>query len=179
MSSFEPVIIIYGSPTSISTANLRLPVSSLFAFDSTSLEQIVNVSPQLSNPCLHRYFVILLQSIDKEILTRLNSNHRIISIYNRETINDYTQQELNRMTNSFRQLTLDLSNDIIQFLTTEGEKQIKLERLHLVKIYYQQARILKEWIMASFKVKSINFNSTISFYFILGRTLSYSYYFSK
>jgi hypothetical protein len=81
---------------------------------------------------------------------------------------DNSQDQLNRMTNSFKQLTLDLSNDIVRFLTCEGEKQLKLERIDLVKIYYQQARILKEWIMAFFRVRSINLNLIFSFYLILG-----------
>jgi hypothetical protein len=168
MASFEPIVVTFGSPTSVATANLRLPVSSLFAFDVKSLEQIVSVSPQLSDPCLHRYFVILLESIDKDLLTRLESNHRVVSVYNQETMCDNTQNQLNQMMNSFRQLTLDLSSDIVRFLTSEGEKQIKLERMHLVKIYYQQARVLKEWIMAFFKVKLININFIFSFYFIIG-----------
>jgi hypothetical protein len=152
MSSFEPIVVIYGSPVVIASVNLTLPVSSLFAFDVTSLEKIVNISPSLSQSCLNRYFIILLESIDKDFLTSLHSNHRIISIYDKETMCDNSQDQLNRMTNSFRQLTLDLSNDIVQFLISEGEKQIKLERLNLTKIYYQQARILKEWMMAFFKV---------------------------
>jgi hypothetical protein len=168
MSSFEPIVVIYGSPLAISSANLRLPVSSSFAFDEISLEQIVNVSPSLSQRCFNRYFVILLESIDKNLLKSLYSNHRVISIYDKETMCDNSQDQLNRMTNSFKQLTLDLSNDIVRFLTCEGEKQLKLERIDLVKIYYQQARILKEWIMAFFRVRSINLNLIFSFYLILG-----------
>ena len=157
MSSFEPTIILYGSPTIISTINIRLPVPLLFAFDLTSLEQIVNVSIKLSQSCLQRYFIILFETIDNQMLTSLKSNHRVISVYHRETIHDYSQEELNRMIDSVRQLTLDVSNDIVQFLTSEGEKQLKLERLDLVKIYYQQARVIKEWMMAFFRVKQINF----------------------
>ncbi len=168
MSSFEPIVLIYGSPLVVSSSNLRLPVSSLFAFDEISLEQIVNVSPLLCQPCLNRYFVILLESIDKDLLKSLYSNHRVISIYDKETICDNSQDQLNRMTNSFKQLTLDLSNDIVRFLTSEGEKQLKLERIDLVKIYYQQARILKEWIMAFLKVKLINLDLIFEYYLILG-----------
>ncbi len=158
MASFEPVVLIYGSTTSIGAANLRLPVSFLFAFDLKMLEQLVNVTPQLTDTCLHRYFIVLLDSIEKDLLTRLQENHRVIAVYNQYMMYANTQDQLNRMTNSFRHLTLDISNDIIRFLTTEGEKQVKLERLSLVKIYYQQARTLKEWVMSSFKVYSTNLN---------------------
>jgi hypothetical protein len=153
MSSFEPIVLIYGSPESISSVNLRLPVSSLFAFDIKSFENILNTPSQLTNPCLYRYFIILLESIDQDLFLSLQSNPRIISIYDREKIiSDSNQDEINRMKNSFRQITLDITNDIIRFLTFEGKKQMKLERLSLVKIYYQQARILKEWSMSLFKV---------------------------
>ncbi|CAF1400563.1 unnamed protein product [Adineta steineri] len=153
MASFEPVVVVFGCSASIAGANLRLPVSSLFAFNTTSLEQIVNVSPQLSDICLQRYFIILLDSIDKDLLLQFETNHRIVSIYRRDIICDNSQGDINRMTNSFRQLTLDLTNDIIRFLTLEGEKQIKLERISLVKIYYKKARVLKEWAMSLFKAE--------------------------
>jgi hypothetical protein len=153
MSSFEPIVLIYGSPQSVASANLRLPVSSLFAFDIKSFENILKTPSQLTNPCLYRYFIILLESIDQDLLLSLHSNHRIISIHHGDKILSNSDQDgINRMRNSFRQITLDLTNDIIRFLTFEGQKQLKLERISLVKIYYQQARILKEWSMSLFKV---------------------------
>jgi hypothetical protein len=176
MSSFEPILVIYGSPKLISNAKLRLPVSSLFAFDVESLEDIVNLNQQLSDPCLNRYFIILLQSINKDLLTNLQSNYRIISIYNNQIISNQNINQLNRMINSFKQLTLDVSNDILRFLTSEGEKQMKLERMNLVIIYYQQARILKEWIMAFFKVRFSHFTSISIFHCI--RRLNHLIFFS-
>lgn len=150
MGSFEAIVVIYGSPKSISTANLRLSVSSLFAFDVKSLEELINASPQFTNRCLKRYFIILLETIDEDILKNVQLNNGIISIYNKETICDYSQQQLNRMKNSSKQITLDLTNDIIQFLTSQGEKQMKLGKIQLVNIYHQQIRTLKQWIMAFF-----------------------------
>ncbi|CAF3006292.1 unnamed protein product [Rotaria sp. Silwood2] len=165
MSSFEPVVLIYGSPADILHATLSLPVPSLFAFDLKSLENIVNLSPQMNQLYLHRYFLVLLQSIDDTIFHQLQSNHRIIRIYKKQNSIEQNFKELNQMANSFKQLTLDITNDIIQFLTHEGEKQLKLERISLVKIYYQQARILKEWMMTFFKAEPchillISLNST-------------------
>ena len=46
-----------------------------------------------------------------------------------------------------------LTADIVHFLTIEGEKQAKIERLHIAKIYYRQARILKEWAMSFAKAE--------------------------
>ncbi len=156
MASFEPIVVIFGSNKTIAAVHLRLPVSCLFAFDVESLEQLVDVTPQLSDICLQRYFVILLDSIGKDLLKRLETNHRVIAVYRHDLMCVNSQDQANRMTNSFRQLTLDLTSDIVRFLTLEGEKQIKLERISLVKIYYQQARVLKEWAMSLFKVKSID-----------------------
>ena len=163
MASFEPTVVIFGSSNSIAAANLRFPVSFLFAFDVTSLEQLVNVTPEISDTCLFRYFVVLLDSIDEAILTRLDANHRVVAIYKRDLTCGNILQQISRMTNSFRQMTLDVSNDIIRFLTVEGQKQVKLERMFLVKIYYQQARVLKQWTMSFFKVKSMNLNSILQF----------------
>lgn len=152
MSSFEPVIILYGSPKIIATVNIKLPVSSLFAFDINALESHIKIPSQLSETCLKRYFIILFESIDNDLLKYLQLNHRVISIYHRDSISNYNQNELNQMLNTYQQLTLDVTHDIIRFLTLEGEKQYKLDRIHLVKIYYQHARVLKEWVMSSFKV---------------------------
>ena len=168
MASFEPTVVIFGSSESIAAANLRLPVSLWFAFDVTSLEQLVNVTPKISDTCLPRYFVVLLDSVDEAVLARLETNHRVVAIYRRHLICESTQQQISQMTNSFRQMTLDVSSDIIRFLTVEGEKQMKLERMFLVKIYYQQARVLKQWTMSLFKVKSMNLNSILQFDLVLG-----------
>ena len=156
MTSFEPIVVVYGSCASIASVNLRFPVSFLLAFDATSLENIVNAAPEISDTCLNRYYVILLDTIDNDLLTHLVSNHRVLAIYRRDIISDTSQDQLNQMANSFRQLTLDLTSDIVSFLTSEGQKQIQLERISLVKIYYQQARILKEWAMSFYKVESMD-----------------------
>jgi hypothetical protein len=166
MASFEPIVVIYGSTTTVAAANLRLPVSFLFAFDVTSLEKIVSTSTQLTDSCLHRYFVVLLDTIEENLLMCLKGNHRVVAVYNQDVICDNSLDQLNRMSNTLRQLTLDLSSDIIHFLTSEGQKQVKLERMALVKIYYQQARILKEWVMSSFKVKLMNRNWLVGLHYI-------------
>ncbi|CAF2954721.1 unnamed protein product [Rotaria sp. Silwood2] len=153
MASFEPIVVVFGSSKSIAAVNLRLPVSLLLAFDVASLEELVSVTPQIADTCLSRFFVILLDSIDDAVLERLKENHRVKAVYRRDIMDSTSQEQMNRMTNSFKQLTLDLSNDIVRFLTTEGEKQVKLERIPLVKIYFQQARILKQWVMSFFKAE--------------------------
>lgn len=153
MSSFEPVIILYGSPQTIANVNIQLPVTFLFAFDIDSLTNITNSSSKLSEPCLKRFFLVLFDLIDRDIYSSLKSNHSIISIYDYRNINsNLTQNEFNQMINTYKQLSIDITHDIIQFLTIEGEKQYKLKRIDLVKIYYQRARILKEWMMSSFRV---------------------------
>ncbi|CAF1164795.1 unnamed protein product [Rotaria sordida] len=153
MASFEPIVVIFGSSKSIAAVNLRLPVSILFAFDATSLEELVSVTPQIPDTCLSRFFVILLDPIDDNLLARLKENHRVKGIYKRESMDSTSPKQMNQMTNSFKQVTLDLSNDIVRFLTSEGEKQIKLEQMSLVKIYYQQARVLQQWVMSFFKAE--------------------------
>jgi hypothetical protein len=61
--------------------------------------------------------------------------------------------KLHRIINKqLQQFTLDLTADIVHFFTIEGEKQAKLERLDLTRIYYRKARFLKEWAMAFVKV---------------------------
>ena len=156
MSSFEPTIIIFGSTQTISRINIRLPVSTLFAFDIQSLENIVHRNVDLSQSSLQRYFILLLQSIDDNLFQSLENNHRIISIYHL-----YSHQD--QIKNSFEQLTLDLTNDISRFLINQANKQIQLERLSLVKVYYQQVRVLKDWAMSLFKVTF--FIYTFTFFF--------------
>lgn len=153
MSSFEPVIILYGSPQIIENINIKLPVSSVFAFNIKSLENHINHSTKLSEPCLKRYFIILFEIIDRNLLKSIELNHRVICIYHQESTIYYNQNELNQMINSTQQITLDVTHDIIRFLTSEGDKQYKLEQINLIKVYYQHARALKEWVMSSFKVR--------------------------
>lgn len=153
MASFEPIILIFGCSSSIAEINIRLPVSISFVFDVKSLERLANVTPQINDACLSRFFIILLDSVDDELLNRLKTNHRVQAIYKSNKLDSPSQQQINRMTNSYRQLTLDVSHDIMCFLTSEGEKQIKLEQMSQVKIYYQQSRTLKQWMMSFFKVK--------------------------
>ncbi|UJR32556.1 hypothetical protein I4U23_020017 [Adineta vaga] len=145
MASFEPTAVIFGCNRSIGSISLRLPVPLLCIFDENSLEQLIDTSPQLTDACLQRYFIILLDSLDKDLLERVERNHRVVAVYKHD--------QSNRTKNSVRQLTLNLTNDIVRFLTEEGEKQIKLERISLTKIYYQQARTLKEWAMSLFKAE--------------------------
>jgi hypothetical protein len=153
MASFEPVVLVFGSNKSIAAARLRLPVPFVFAFDTDSLEEQVNVAAQLTDISLPRYFVVLLDAIEEALLIRLNANHRVITVYTPDRMCANDQEQANRMTHSFRQLTLDVANDIVCFLTAEGHRQLALERIPLVKVYFQQVRVLKEWAMTSVKVK--------------------------
>ena len=163
MTSFEPVVLLFGSSRKISAARLRLPVPVLFAFDVESLEELVNASAQLTDISLPRYFVVLLDAIEEEVLTRLRTNHRVIALYTPERLSPKDQEQINRLTHSARQLTLDLTNDIVLFLQAEGQKQLSLEHVALVKIYYQQARALKEWVMSSIKVQGRCISIQIAF----------------
>lgn len=146
MSSFESTVLLFGSCASLSGLKIRLPVSTMFVFDVESLNKLVEESVDLSESSLPRYFLVLFQSIDEKVVQLIEKNHRFLSIYHFYCHTDWTK-------NSFEQLTLDLTTDIIRFLTNEGKKQIQLERLSLVKMYFHQARVLKDWAMALFKVK--------------------------
>ena len=154
MAAFEPVVVLFGSTKNFSTINFRLPVSFVFAADEDSLEELISTDSQLHNPCLQRYFLILLQAVTNDVFEQLQNNHRVQVIYTREPLTSTSQpSKLHRIINKqLQQFTLDLTADIVQFFTTEGAKQAKLERLHLTGIYYRQARLLKEWAMSFAKV---------------------------
>lgn len=143
MAYFEPTVVIYGSPRKLSTITLRVPVQLLFIFNEASLEQLIRTNPKLDEPCLQRYFIALFDPLNENLLEQVKSNHRVIAVY---------QQNQDPL---LRQFTLNVTNDIVQFLTSEGEKQTQLERISLAKVYYQQARTLKEWAMSLFKVTNI------------------------
>jgi predicted aldo/keto reductase-like oxidoreductase len=98
--------------------------------------------------------VILLESIKDNVLEHLQTNHRVQVIYSREALTCVSNHlKLHRIINKqLQQFTLDLTADIVHFFTIEGEKQAKLERLDLTRIYYRKARFLKEWAMAFVKV---------------------------
>ncbi|CAF3945015.1 unnamed protein product [Rotaria sordida] len=155
MASFEPIVVLYGSSKSISVINLRLPVSFVIASDEATLEDLTTSNPQLSDICLQRYFVILLEAVSDEVLEHLEINHRIQVIYSQDASNCASgRPKLHRLINKqLQQFTLDLTADIVHFFTIEGEKQTKLERLDLVKVYYRQARLLKEWAMSFVKAE--------------------------
>jgi hypothetical protein len=152
MTSFEPVVVLFGSSRSISTISFRLPVSFVFAIDEASLEELITIDPQLSDTCLQRYFVVLLESVNDNVLEHLQTNHRVQAIYSRNAVTYLPNHpKLHRIIN--KQFTLDLTTDIVHFFTIEGEKQAKLEQLNLTRIYYRQARLLKEWAMSFIKVE--------------------------
>ena len=155
MASFEPIVVLFGSIENLSTLNFRLPVSFVFAVDENVLLERVSVDPPLLEPCLHRYFVVLLQAVKIELFERLQKNHRVQAIYTQERIICTAQStKPHRAINKqLQQFTLDLTADIVHFLTFEGEKQLKLERVHLTRIYYRQVRLLKEWAMSFAKVR--------------------------
>ncbi|CAF1230623.1 unnamed protein product [Adineta ricciae] len=141
MAYFEPTVVIFGSPQTISTISLRVPVQLLFIFDEAALEQLIRTNPKLDESCLQRYFIALFDPLSENLMRQVNDNHRVVAVYEK------TQYCL------LRQFTLDLTNDIVRFLTAEGEKQIRLERIPLAKVYYQEARTLKEWAMSLFKAE--------------------------
>ena len=155
MASFDPVVVLFGSSKSLSTLSLRLPVTFVFAPDELSLEELTTFTPPLSETCLERYFVILLESISDDVLDRLQNNHRIEVIYSRDILScNSSQPKLQRVINKqLQQFTLDLTADIVRFYKNEGEKQKTLERFNLVNTYYRQARSLKEWAMSFAKVR--------------------------
>ena len=155
MASFEPTILIFGSVNQIAAAStqFRLPISFSFAFDVKTLEELINVSPALTDIQLNRFFIVLLEPVQNEIAVELEKNHRVVSVYYSDRFLRRSQSEINRRTNSFRQLSLDVTKDIIQFFTVEGQKQVKFERTALASIYFKQARVLREWAMSSFRAE--------------------------
>ncbi|CAF2108189.1 unnamed protein product [Rotaria magnacalcarata] len=150
MACFEPVVVVFGSTKTISTLSLRLPVSFSLAINEESLEDLITIDPPLSSKDLKRYFVVLLEPISNDVLERLQINHRIQAVYSRDNLTcESTHKKRPQIMNKqLQQFTLDLTADIVQFFKTESEKQTKLERLHLVRVYYRQARLLKEWAMS-------------------------------
>ena len=157
MSSFEPVVIIFGCSKSISNVNLRLPISFTFSTDESSLEKSITNDPPSFDECLQRYFIILLDSIDDEFFKQIHNNHRVQLIYSRNEFNRVNQQHKLRpiRNKSWQQITLDLTFDVICFLTVEGDKQKNAEQIRLAQVYYRQARLLKEWAMGLVKVFKI------------------------
>lgn len=154
MSSYEPFIIIFGTSKSILSVNLRLPISFLFAVDESSLEELITTDPPYFNESLRRYFIILLESIDNDFFNHIHNNHRVQIIYSIKDFNDVLQFEKLRCikNKSWQKITLDLTTDVVHFLTIEGEKQAREEQIHLAQVYYRQARLLKEWAMTFIKV---------------------------
>lgn len=143
MVSFEPVVVLFGTMKTLSTIHFRLPVSFVFALDENDLEELICSDCQLHDSYLRRYFVILFQTVTNQVFEHLQNNHRVQMIYTRQPL------EFHRIINKqLQQFTLDLTEDIVTFLTIEGTKQMKLERTHLTDIYYRQARLLKEWAMS-------------------------------
>lgn len=155
MASFEPVMVLYGSSKSISSIRLRTPVTFIVATDEVVLEELITTDPDSSETCLQCYFVILFESINDDIIERLQSNHRVQAIYSREELacNSTSPKQHRIIHKNLQQFTLILTADIVRFLTAEGEKQARLERLPLTRIYYRQARLLKEWAMSFAKAE--------------------------
>ncbi len=127
MASFEPIVVLYGSSKSISTIHLRLPVSFVFTIDEASLEDLITADSQLSDTCLQRYFVILLESVSDDVLEHLHTNHRVQVIYSRDVLTCSSGHlKLHRIINKqLQQFTLDLTGDIVPpggFLTVHRPK---------------------------------------------------------
>ena len=178
MTSFEPIVVVFCSIHDLSTVDFRLPVSFVFAIDEDSLEKHVSTNPQLYEPSLQRYFVILLQAINDDVLKRLQTNHRVQSIYMRGSFTHRGQsvKPLRSVNQHMQQFILDLTADIAHFFKVEGEKQVKLERLHLTRIYYRQVRLLKEWAMSFAKVERTFISLFHEPEIYIGKAMSYSAY---
>ena len=155
MASFEPVVVLFGSTRTLAVSNFRLPVSFVFATDEDTLVECVSVDPELFQPCVQRYFVILFETAKNEVFKCLQNNHRVQAIYTKEPIVCASQssQFYRTINKQLQQFTLDLTADIVHFLTVEGEKQVTLEQVDLTRIYYRQVRLLKEWAMSFAKVR--------------------------
>ncbi|CAF1471583.1 unnamed protein product, partial [Rotaria sordida] len=116
MTSFEPIVIVFGSSKSISNVNLRFPISFELAIDEASLERMITVDPQSCDTCLHRYFIILLDLITDEFFDRLQTNHHVQAIYSQnDFVNASERHKLRCIINKqWQQLSLDLTSDIAE-----------------------------------------------------------------
>jgi hypothetical protein len=84
---------------------------------------------------------------------KIEENPQVVSIFHvgnedyictfKQAKTYYIRQEL---------FNLALTYNIIQFLKTEAEKQVKLNQISLSKIYLRQAEKIKEWIMSTIRV---------------------------
>ncbi|CAF3765154.1 unnamed protein product [Rotaria socialis] len=155
MTSFELIVIVFGSTKSVSNVNLRFPISFVFATDESSLENLITTDPPSFDTCLRRYFVLLLDTITDQFFDCLHMNHHVQIVYSQNNfIHAQNRQKLRLIRNKqWQQVTLDLTSDIVNFLTVEGEKQAKLEQISLAQVYYRQARSLKEWAMSFVKAE--------------------------
>ena len=161
MASVAPIIILFGSSECISELSLRIPVTFKFAFHQASLTKLITANQ--TTACLPRYFVVLLQPIDDDLLELLRGHHRVRGIYGQQPFADSSAHcKLHRVISEHRQqFVLDLTQDIVDFFAKEGEKQASLERIDLASIYYRQGRTLNEWVMSFSRVeKSDELKST-------------------
>ena len=162
MTSFEPVLLLYGSPEAISKGNLSLPVKTNFAFNQVTLQQLLHTHIPLDVTTIPRYFLILLERISDDLLKSLQNHQRIEAIYSQDVYPDQSEP-IRPIHRQSQQFTLDLVNDIVRFLTRLSEKQEELHSIPAGRIYCRQARILKEWGMSSMKVISLTY---LLFFFI-------------
>ncbi|CAF1542235.1 unnamed protein product [Adineta ricciae] len=103
MDFIEPIIIIFGSIERISRLNFNIPVTLKILTKATSLAQSVNVKRNSLNTCCHRYFVILLDTIENDLMTHLQATDEVLVIYLRELINpEHKQKRLKRRTTTRR-----------------------------------------------------------------------------
>ena len=154
MALLEPIMIVFGSSKTISSVNLRLPISFRFAVDEALLECMVTGDPQSFDTCSQQYFIILLDLISNDFFNHLQTNNRVQAIYSHNTYRNASNQlKLHRIINKqWEQFIFDLTIDIVNFLTNEGKNQEKSEQLPLAQLYCRQARLLKDWAMSFIKV---------------------------
>jgi hypothetical protein len=155
MSEVQLKIIIYGSTDILESTELCFPIPMVIVRDLSSLDYKINNNSKLTESELKRYFVVFLESIDDadNLYMKIEENPQVVSIFHvgnedyictfKQAKTYYIRQEL---------FNLALTYNIIQFLKTEAEKQVKLNQISLSKIYLRQAEKIKEWIMSTIRV---------------------------
>jgi hypothetical protein len=156
MAEVQLTVITYGSRETLESTELCFPVPSSIVYDVPSLYQKFSNSSKSTESKLKRYFVLFLESIDKDaddLYEKLEENPQVVAIFNvwnESFIPTTTQTKLYYIPKDT--ISLVLSFSIIQFLKSEAEKQVKLNQFALSKIYLRKAEKTKEWIMTTVRV---------------------------
>jgi hypothetical protein len=155
MSEVQLKIIIYGSTDILESTEICSPISMIIVRDLSSLDCKINNNSKLTESELKRYFVVFLESIDDadNLYIKIEENPQVVSIFHVGN-EDYICTVKQAKTYYIRQelFSLALTYNIIQFLKTEADKQVKLDQISLSRIYLRQAEKIKEWIMSTIRV---------------------------